>query len=154
MASVLLGALLVLAGCGGEAAEDAPAEPESPDTTEALDGIQLILAIDQLAYAPGETIRMELVLVNRLDRPRTLPFATAQRVDARIVDEGGEELRRWSADQLFAQVLGEESLAPGDEGRRWTLELPAPDVPGTYRLIGVITATAAPLEASLPLEVR
>lgn len=159
-----LATLVFFGGCGGDAPRDTAADP-SPEARSgeaaaddpreaALDGLQLILAIDRLAYGPGDTIQMELVVVNRLDEPRTLRFPTAQRVDARILDAAGEERLRWSETQVFAQVMGEETLEPGDEGRRWTLELVAPDEIGSYRLVGLLVANEGPLEAILPLEVR
>jgi hypothetical protein len=123
-------------------------------TTEALDGIQLILGIDHLTYAPGEPIELRLRVVNRLDAPRSLTFSTGQRVDGVLLNEGGIEVARWSHDQMFTQALGEEVLPVGNGGLEWTLELIAPSEPGRYELKGLIPTLEGTLEATLPLEVR
>jgi hypothetical protein len=154
LAFVLAG--VMLGGCGETDAPEpvddrAPAGEESPET--ATDGLQLILGIDHVTYAPGATIHMVIRVVNRLDEPRTLVFSDGQRVDAVLLDDDGEVVSRWSDGQMFTQAVGEERFEPGDEGRQWDLELTAPETPGSYRLRGLLTATAGNLETTLPVEV-
>jgi hypothetical protein len=154
LALVLAG--VMLGGCGEadapQAVDDrAPAGEESPET--ATDGLQLILGIDHVTYAPGATIHMVIRVVNRLDEPRTLVFSDGQRVDAVLLDDDGEVVSRWSDGQMFTQAVGEERFEPGDEGRQWDLELTAPETPGSYRLRGTLTAAAGNLETTLPVEV-
>lgn len=152
----LLMAGMILGGCGEndapEPADDrAPLGEASPET--ATDGLQLILGIDHVTYAPGATIQMVIRVVNRLDEPRTLVFPSGQRVDAVILDDDGGVVSRWSDDQMFTQAVGEERFEPGEEGRRWDLQLTAPDTPGSYRLRGLLTSSDGNLEATLPVEV-
>ncbi len=135
-----------------------PDDARSPSADEALsapvtDGLQLILEVDRVSYAPGATIRVRIQVVNRLDQPRTLSFSSGQRVEALLVDDAGAEVVRWSDGQVFTQALGEERFEPGEEGRAWDLEISAPEVTGSYRLRGYLTALEGTLEASLPVEV-
>jgi hypothetical protein len=148
--------LLLLWGCGGEAPEEfPPAGVEEGEAAEAPgEGLQVILAMDRLVHAPGDTVQVELVVVNRLDQPRTLSFRDGQRTELLVHDEDGDTVYRWSDGQMFTQALGEERFEPGDEGRYWSLRFPAPEAPGNYRITGILTAADAPLEANLPLEVR
>jgi len=42
-----------------------------------------------------------------------LEFGTAQRYDFVVTDNRGEEIWRWSSDQMFAQSLGTEEIEAG-----------------------------------------
>lgn len=135
-----------------------PGDRQSPSADEAVatpvtDGLQLILEVDRVSYAPGATIQARIQVVNRLNQPRTLSFSSGQRVDAVLEDDAGVEVVRWSDGQMFTQALGEERFEPGEEGRSWDLELVAPEVTGSYRLRGFLSALEGILEASLPVEV-
>jgi hypothetical protein len=145
----LIAAIAVaLAGCVAEA----PAPANDVDTDPA-EGLQIRVAIDRPAYAPGSPIQVRIEAVNRLEETRTLSFRDGQRVDAILEDEEGREVARWSTDRMFAQALGEEVLEPGDEGLGWDLELEAPEAAGSYRLRGLLTAVDLELEATVPVEV-
>ncbi len=124
-------------------------EPLADDPGE---GLEVQLGIDRPSYAPGEEVRALLRLVNRAAETLTLEFSSAQRYDLVLLTSDEEEVARWSADQMFAQVLGEERLEPGE-----TLEFEelfaAPDAPGSYHLQGVISAREADLWARVPLQV-
>ncbi len=155
---LLLPVLFLLGGCGDTDRTETPdpgAEPEAPAAVvDPAEGLQVILAMDRLIHTPGDTVQVELVVVNRLDTPRTLAFRDGQRTELVVQDEAGAEVFRWSEGQMFTQALGEERFEPGDEGRFWTLRFPAPERAGSYRITGILTARDAPLEASLPLEVE
>lgn len=77
--------------------------------------------------------------------PITLRFNGAQRYDFVLYDKAGKEAARWSAERMFAQVLGLLTLAPGDKKEmRASLPLAADGKPlaaGEYLLEGVLTAT-------------
>jgi len=68
--------------------------------------------VDKDSYAAGEPIQMALTITNPRKEAVTLYYRDAQRYDFFVVS-GDQEVWRWSADQLFAQVLGQETLAPG-----------------------------------------
>ncbi|MFB6135766.1 MAG: BsuPI-related putative proteinase inhibitor [Halobacteriaceae archaeon] len=50
---------------------------------------------------------------NEGDEDATLTFSTGQRAEFEVYD-GDERVWRWSDDRMFAQLLGEEVLAPGE----------------------------------------
>jgi hypothetical protein len=58
-------------------------------------------------------VRFVLHVTNPSAQPVTLEFANAQRYDFVVQTAAGAEVWRWSADQMFAQMLGEETLAAG-----------------------------------------
>jgi len=94
---------------------------------------------------------MTLTLLNRGSQPVRLLFATSQRYDFVVKDDAGNEVWRWSADQLFAQVLAEETLAPGGTltfGETWDQRdnSGAQVAPGPYVIEGVIVRSC-PLNA-------
>lgn len=151
-AMLMIGTLPALTGCGPD---EAPPDPDVPAEMPAAadEGIQVILAIDRATYSPGDSIRAVLQLSNLTGSPKTLHFPTAQRYDLRIVRGDGSEVYRWSGDQVFAQVTGEERLEGSGTGPQWEERLPVPAQPGQYRLRAMIAARDAELEADLPLEV-
>jgi hypothetical protein len=155
-ALALLLALLALSGCGGDeppVPADTPISRADEAAATATEGLQLILGIDRVSYPPGAPIQVRIRVMNRMDEPRTVSFSTGQRVDAVLVDEAGNEVVRWSDGQIFTQALGEEHFEPGEEGLSWELDLVAPEITGTYRLRGFLTAVQGTLEASLPVDV-
>jgi hypothetical protein len=83
-------------------------------------------------------VRWSFTVENRGAEPQTLRFASGQRGDV-LLEAGGEERYRWSSGRLFAAVLSERTLPPGDE---WSFALD--DVlavePGTYSLTATVTA--------------
>lgn len=138
--------ILVLSAC-------TPSETPSPideDDSAATDGLLVQLGAERLSYEPGDEIRAVLRLVNRTGEPRALTFSSAQRVDFLILDASGNEVFRWSTDQMFAQVMGEEVLNPEAE-LSWEEGFPAPPGSGEYSLVGRITSVEGELEASLPI---
>lgn len=144
-------AVACLAACQtDQPTPDVPPDAEAVDPT---DGVQVTLGVDRVTYAPGDTILAVVGLANWTDQSRTLHFRTAQRFELVLQDEGGAEVFRWSADQAFAQVLGEEVLDGGTQGPEWEARIPAPSSPGSYRLRAVITAEEGDLAAEVPVEV-
>jgi hypothetical protein len=97
-------------------------------------------------FGIGEPITLVVTLRNRGDTPRTLTLPTSQTHDC-IVQAGGEkgkeEAWRWSRGRVFAQVITELTLAPG-ESRRFpvTWDQRGADgsllPPGKYRVVGVV----------------
>jgi hypothetical protein len=74
-----------------------------------------------------------------------LEFSTAQRAEFVVETPEGAELWRWSADRMFAQVLGEERLAPGEtlvERAHWE----ARPGPGEYSAVARLVGRGAEVE--------
>jgi intracellular proteinase inhibitor BsuPI len=136
LAALLLGLLGLAAEGLGEAALD------------------LLLKADKSTYALGEPIALTLKVANRGPRPVTLQFPTAQRYDIVVHDSQGREVWRWSAGQMFAQVLGEEILQPGSVALTYGVTLRERFAAGRYTAVGIIPAEGAPISASLDLTIR
>lgn len=110
---LLLGGVLALVvACGGNMEKGGKGRPEAARPAGA-DSLEVSLALDSGSYAIDEIIKMRLVVVNKTDHQLTLAFPTAQRFDF-VVRRGGKVIWQWSADMMFAQVLGRETIAPGD----------------------------------------
>ena len=72
----------------------------------------------------------------------TLTFPTAQRGDV-VLERGGVVHYRWSEGRLFAQVIGEQALAPG-QTCAFALEGRLEVEPGAYDAIGTLACIPAP----------
>lgn len=61
----------------------------------------------------ANTVRLVLHVTNPSNQPVTLEFASGQRYDFVVRTAAGEEVWRWSADQMFTQALGSQTINPG-----------------------------------------
>jgi len=121
-------AAVVMAGACGEGGQGTPGEErpgETPTVRPSLTpggggsvgDLQLRFDLDKTAYRQGQAIQMSLTVTNRGNQPLILSFSDSQRYDFTIIC--GPDARcagpiwQWSRDKVFAQVLGQESLAPG-----------------------------------------
>lgn len=116
----------------------------------ALAGLDLSVTTDKTAYAPGEPIVVTLRMANRGVQPKTLHFRTAQRYDVLIEDAQNRRAWQWSEGQLFAQVLGEETVGPGQE-RTYRVSVRARLARGAYTLTGVVPSAEGRLLASVAI---
>jgi hypothetical protein len=110
------------------------------------------LTTDRPAYAPGHSVTLRLVLRNVSAAPVTIAFSSGQRYDFAIEDTRAP-MWRWSASQMFAQVLGEETLAAGDSlvySEQFKGELPA----GPYRAVGTVVRMGEPVTATAEFQIR
>lgn len=139
----------------GDPPEGVDLSPTHDDAleTDPTAGVQVVLSTDRFIHPPGGEMRIRHLLANRLARPTTLRFPTAQRYDLLIL-EGDEVIHRWSEDRAFAQVEGELTLAGEEEGPAHQERLEAPRAPGDYRLRVVVTTRDGPLQAELPFRVE
>jgi hypothetical protein len=105
--------------------------------TEASTGlVSSRLSLDSLVYlyAPegGRQMIARLSVRNTTSRPRVLNFRSGQRYDLQLRNERGEVAYTWSADKLFIQVLGTETIPAGGE-RSWVIMVPLGTLrPGKY----------------------
>ena len=75
--------------------------------------MQLTLHTDRESYWPGQPVQLRLELFNDGAEPVRLTFNSSKKFDFEVLWED-QLLWRWSADRLFAQMLTEETLAPGE----------------------------------------
>ncbi len=98
----------------------------------------------------GANVRFVLAVENEGDQSTELTFSDAQRAEF-VVRADGEERWRSDADRLFAQVLGTETLGPG-ERREYDAEWTAPS-PGRYTVEGFLTTPDADARAEATFSV-
>ena len=119
-----------------------------------LAGLGLVLKADkETTYGQGEPIKLTLHVINRGTEPVTLHFLSAQRYDVAVKNLEGQEIWRWSNGQMFAQVMGEETLQPGR--RAWTNRITVRECfsAGRYTVIGTIPAQEELLSESITISI-
>ncbi len=87
----------------------------------------------------GDSIRFLLQVTNAEAGPVTLTFPSGQSADF-VVLQGGRELWRWSADQMFTQAVRTETLPPGGTRSYEALWTRPAGVRGELVARGVLTA--------------
>lgn len=107
--------------------------------------MQLTLHTDRESYRPGEPVRLRLELVNDRTEPVRLTFGSTRQYDFEVLWED-QLLWRWSADRLFAQMLTEEMLAPGERRTyetTWDGRIMGGEEakPGEYLARGILTVS-------------
>ena len=138
-ARALLVMLLMTPGCAR--AEETMAAPDF-ETRLVLKGAA---GKEATAFRSRETITFAVTIRNRRDAPQTLTFASSQTHDCFVYKGENKEVWRWSAGRLFAQVITELTLAPG-ESRTFTVAWDqtdrqgAPLPPGDYQAVGLVAA--------------
>lgn len=87
----------------------------------------------------GGEVSWRLTVSNRSAESLSLTFPTAQ-LGELILEKEGTVRHRWSDGQMFAQVVTERRLEPGET---WTIVLDDRlDVePGAYEAVGVVTCS-------------
>jgi hypothetical protein len=116
--------------------------------------VRLILRATKGVYAQGEPLELTLEVVNRSPRPVTLGFPTSQRYDLLIQNAQGQEVWRWSADRMFAQMLGQEVLSPNGGKLTYHVVVREKIPRGAYTAIGVVPAVDARLSARLDITIQ
>lgn len=125
---------------------------ERPDVT-ANPQADISVTSDMSAYASGEPITVTLEVTNRTGAPLTFEFSSGQRYDFAIHDEAGETVWRWSRDKAFMQMMGQETIAPGN-GLTYVEVFQGELLPGSYTVVGQVVATNRPLSASTSIVVE
>ena len=118
-------------------------------------GLELRLEVQDAAgaatrsFAAGAPVGLVLEVRNAGEAPRRLEFPTARTHDFAVSDARGVERWRWSRGRLFAQMLEEVELAPG-ESRRFAVAWDqrnadgAPVAPGRYQVVASLACAPAP----------
>jgi Intracellular proteinase inhibitor len=107
--------------------------------------MQLTLHTDRESYLPGQPVQLRLELFNDRAEPVRLTFNSSRKFDFEVLWED-QLLWRWSADRLFAQMLTEETLAPGERRTfeaTWDGQIMGGEVakPGEYLARGILTVS-------------
>jgi len=105
---------------------------------DAPTGLEVRFGFEPARLVSGQPVRWVFTLVNRGRERRVVTFTSSQRGEV-VLAAGGVPRYRWSSGKLFAAVIGERALSPGEE---WcqslvdTLSLPA----GRYELHASMTS--------------
>lgn len=145
--TLVLGGLLAALACSRSGDAEPAVRAAVTDS-----GLIATLRTDRPFYAPGDPVTLTLTLRNETSAGVTLEFATAQRYDFTIEDARAP-VWRWSTGQMFAQMLGEETLQAGDSvvyHERFTRELTA----GSYRAVGSVVRMGETITATAEFQVR
>lgn len=138
---------LAAVACGGER------ERSTSGAGAELADLTVRVAPARTTYAAGEPITLTLGVRNPTDRAVTLRFATGQRYDFVIESAAGVEVWRWSANRVFTQALGEQTVPPG-----WELDynetFAGRLAPGAYRIRGIVPSVGDSLAALGAVVVR
>jgi len=125
----------------------------------------MLNAAIEVADAGGDGgIALAMTVRNAGDSPETLRFRTGQRADFAAYRTGGgggtgkeggaeddDPVWRYGTGRLFTQVLGSETLEPGEST---TYEAAWEDPPpGRYRIVGEVTAEERDLTATATAEI-
>ncbi len=137
-----MGAVVLLLAAFGCGVKDAP----EADPVDANGGA---VAANRLASSVevevgANTVRLVLHVTNPTDQPLALEFTSGQRYDFAIRTAEGGDVWTWSADKMFAQVLGTETIAPGaslDYSEVWQ----PGDRKGSFVAIASLSSTSHPI---------
>ncbi|MGE5553417.1 MAG: BsuPI-related putative proteinase inhibitor [Betaproteobacteria bacterium] len=130
-------------GLGEEAADEAPravvAErmwrirlPLPNIAVGLVDHVLLTLHAAPARPRVGQPVTMRLIALNVGPAPLILRYPTTQRAEF-VVTRDGEEVFRASRDRVYAQVVREVTLAPGQA--EVAVERFIPETPGAYRIV-------------------
>jgi hypothetical protein len=107
--------------------------------------MRLTLHTDQASYTPGQPVQLRLEVLNDTDQPVRLHFNSSKQYDFEVLWED-QLIWRWSADRMFAQMLTEETIGPGERRgfeATWDGRLSGGEVarPGEYLGRGHLTVS-------------
>jgi hypothetical protein len=138
-----LGTLAIVAGLAGFAMA----------ASAGLADVDVLVTTDKRTYASGEPIVVNLEIVNRGHQPVDLGFRSAQRYDVLIKDRQGRDVWHWSQGQLFAQVLGTETLEPSRR-LRYRVSVRERLSSGAYTIVAVVPAMEGRLSSETGIKVQ
>jgi len=118
-------------------------------------GFGLSIATEKAIYHPGEPITITLIIFNYTEDTVTFTFTSSKRYDFTIRREK-KEIWCWSAEKLFAQVMGKERIEPGERlSYTETYSSKAKLTPGIYSVTGMLTCKdlVEPMRATIHIKI-
>jgi hypothetical protein len=98
-----------------------------------------------------DRVRFTYEVTNPDDEPIDLQFSDGQETDLAVETPDGTEVWRWSAGRMFAQMLQQKGIAPG-ETATYEFEWENPE-PGEYEATATLAANNVDCEATTAFEV-
>lgn len=134
----------------GGADDDPDALPQGLKATVSVDQPKVFTCFNGDEFTPP-TIRMRLRVFNSSDQTITLPFASGQKFDFLIFNEGGNLVWQWSEGKFFIMVLTELIIAPGesrifDASHVLVDDASKPLPEGIYTVIGKLAVPSRKIE--------
>jgi hypothetical protein len=146
MRKLSLGCLLWALACSSPPPANIPDETRAPVTPNDL---STSLAVD----LGRDSVGLALHLTNSGTQPLVLEFNSTQRYDFQVQKASGETVWTWSADKLFGQMMGTETIGAG-ESREYRASWEAGSQTGTFVAVGRVVATNQPIEQRTQFEIR
>ena len=100
-----------------------------------------------------DSVELALHLTNSGTQPVVLEFSSMQRYDFQVENASGETVWTWSADKLFGQMMGSETIGVG-ESREYRASWVAGSQTGRFVAVGRVVATNQPIEQRTQFEKR
>lgn len=125
-------AMAILGGGGGCAS--APDDGGADDLTTSLE-----------ADVGADRVRLVLHVTNSGSEPVVLEFGSAARYDFEILTAAGQKVWQWSDDQMFAQVMGTDTIDAG-ASRDYSAQWAPGGRTGSFIAVGRVVATNRPIE--------
>ena len=146
MRNISLAALVVAIACSSPPPANIPDETRTPMTPNDL---STSLSVD----IGRDSVGLVLHLTNSGTQPLVLEFNSTQRYDFQVQKASGETVWTWSADKLFGQMMGTETIAAG-ESREYRAGWEAGNQTGTFVAVGRVVAMNKPIEQRTQFEIR
>jgi hypothetical protein len=102
------------------------------------DGSPVLASVKAATFGADSAV-FSLQVTNTASGPLPLSFSSGQEFDF-IVLRGGQEVWRWSGEQMFTQAFRSETLAPGETRTYTATWAPLPGTSGEYTVRGRLTA--------------
>ena len=146
MRKISLGCLDLALACSNSPPANIPDETRSPMTPN---DVSTSLEVD----VGRDSVVLALHVTNSGTQPLVLEFTSTQRYDFQVQTVSGETVWTWSADKLFGQMMGSETVGVG-ESREYRASWEAGDQTGTFVAVGRVVATNQPIEQRTQFEKR
>jgi hypothetical protein len=137
-----MGAMVLVLAAFGCGAKDAP-EPNPANLDEGALGAKTLASSVEVEVG-AKTVRLVFHVTNPTNRPVPLEFTSGQRYDFAIRTSAGTDVWTWSADKMFAQALGTDTLAAGATVDYTTTWAPGANK-GSFVAIATLTSTNHPI---------
>lgn len=146
MQKLSLGCLVLALACSNSPPANIPDETRNPMTPNDL---STSLEVD----VGRDSVVLALHLTNSGTQPLVLEFNSMQRYDFQVQNASGETVWTWSADKLFGQMMGTETIGAG-ESREYRASWAAGGRTGTFVAVGRVVAMNKPIEQRTQFEIR
>ena len=100
-----------------------------------------------------DSVGFALHVTNSGTQPLVLEFSSTQRYDFQVQNASGQTVWTWSADKLFGQMMGSETIGAG-ESREYRGSWAAGSQTGTFVAVGRVVAMNQPIEQRTQFEIR